>query len=92
MATQNFKRNLFKFAWRRGKKITLVCFLLLLKRERKNVTLAASFLCLETPRLPACYPLRRLPISTSFSFFSGDLSCSFIWKTILCFFILISFL
>ena len=56
MATQNFKRNLFKFVWRRGKKITLVCFLLLLKRERKNVTLAASFLW---------RPLAFLPVTLS---------------------------
>ena len=40
------------------KKITLVCFLLPLKREiKKCLTLAAYLLHLETPGLPACYPL-----------------------------------
>ena len=34
----------------------------------------------------------RLPISTSFSYFSGDLSCSFIWDIILFLLILVSFL
>ena len=34
----------------------------------------------------------RLPISTSFSCFSGVLSCPFIWDIILCIFILINFL
>ena len=34
----------------------------------------------------------RLPISTSFSCFSGVLSCPFIWDTTFCFFILIYFL
>ena len=60
MATQNFKRNLFLNLYRGGgkKNITLVCFLLLLKREIKNVTLAAYFLRLETPDFPACYPLK----------------------------------
>ena len=63
MATQNFKRNLLNL-YREGKKnLTLVvCFLLPLKREiKKNpLTLAAYFLCLETPRLPACYSLKVL--------------------------------
>ena len=37
----------------------VVCFLLPLKRERKKcLTLAAYFLHLETPVLPACYPLK----------------------------------
>ena len=36
METQSFKRNLFLNLYRKGeKKITLVCFLLPLKRERK---------------------------------------------------------
>jgi len=57
MATQYFKRNLFLNLYRKGgKNVTLVCFLLPLKRERKKcMTLAASFLHLETPGLPACY-------------------------------------
>ena len=39
MVTQNFKRNLFLNLYREGEKnLTLmVCFLLPLKRERKNV-------------------------------------------------------
>ena len=41
-----------------NKNLTLVGFLLPLKRENKNcLTLAAYFLCLETPGLPACNPL-----------------------------------
>ena len=43
------------------KNLKLVCFLLLLKREEKCLTLAAWFLHLETPGLPACYPLKILP-------------------------------
>ena len=39
MATQYFKINLFfRFVWRRGKNISLVCFLLLLKREIKKMS------------------------------------------------------
>ena len=38
------------------KTLTLVvCFLLLLKGEKKGLTLATYFLRLETPGLPACY-------------------------------------
>ena len=60
MATQNFKRNLFLNLYREEEKknLTLVCFLLPLKREiKKCLMLAAYFLPLETPGLPACYPL-----------------------------------
>ena len=59
MATQNFKRNLFLNLYRKEEKnLTLVCFLLLLKREIKMLkNVAAYFLCLETPALPACYTL-----------------------------------
>ena len=59
MATQNFKRNLLLNLYREGEKnVTLVSFLLPLKREiKKRVTLAAYSLSLETPGLPACYPL-----------------------------------
>ena len=53
MATQNFKRNLFKFVWRRGKKITLVCFLLLLKRERKKCDTCSLFPLFGDPS-PSC--------------------------------------
>ena len=60
MATQNFQRNLLLNLYQEGgKNVTLICFLRLLKRERKKrLTLAAYFLCLETPGLPACYPFR----------------------------------
>ena len=30
------------------------------ERERKSLTLAACFLCLETPGLPVCYPLKSI--------------------------------
>ena len=60
MTAQNFKRNLFLNSYREGEKtLTLVCFLLMLKRDKKCLTLAVYFLCLETPGLPACYPLNR---------------------------------
>ena len=59
MATQTFQRNLLNLYGEGGKNVTLVCFLWLLERERKKrLTLAAYSLCLETPSLPACYPLR----------------------------------
>ena len=58
MATQNFKRNLFLSLYGEGvKNVALVCFLLPLRREKKCLTLAAYFLHVETPDLPACYPL-----------------------------------
>ena len=39
MVKQNFKRNLFLNLYREvGKKITLVCFFLLLKREREKMS------------------------------------------------------
>ena len=57
--TEFSEKHPFKFVWRRGKNVTLVCFLPLLKRHRKkHLTLAAYSLCLETPSLPAYYPLR----------------------------------
>jgi len=38
MAAQNFKGNLFLNSYREGEKnLTLICFLLPLKRERRNV-------------------------------------------------------
>ena len=43
--------------------MSLVCFLLPLKREikkKKCLTLAAYILCFETPGLPACYPLKLI--------------------------------
>ena len=57
--TEFSEKHPFKFVSRRGKNVTLVCFLWLLERERKKrLTLAAYSFCLETPGLPACYPLR----------------------------------
>ena len=62
MATQNFKRNFFFNLYGEWEKtLTLVCFLLPLKRENKKcLTLAAYFLRLETPGFPARYPLITL--------------------------------
>ena len=60
IATHNFKRNLFLNSYiEREKNLTLICFLLPLKRERKKMSekIAAYFLCLVTPGLPACYLL-----------------------------------
>ena len=59
MATQNFQRNLLLHLYQDGEKKTAALFglLLRLKREKKRLTLAVYFLCLETPGLPACYPL-----------------------------------
>ena len=65
MATENFKRNLFLNLYREGEKnVTPVCFFLPLKRDikkKKSLTLAAYFLRLETPGLPAYYPLSLDP-------------------------------
>ena len=63
----------------RAKSLTLVvCFLLPLKGERK-LTLAAYFLRLETPDLPACYPVicfRRRLGDASFCLFLPHLALS----------------
>jgi len=53
MATQNFMRNLL-FLYREGKKSDTCC----LREREKILTLAAYFLPLEIPGLPACYPLK----------------------------------
>ena len=63
MATQYFKRNLFLNLYREGEKIyhqfvSSCCLRERLKKKKKSLTLATYFLCLETPGLPACYPLR----------------------------------
>ena len=72
MATQNFKGNHLLISYREGKKhLTLVvCFFLLLKREKKCLTLAAYFLRLGAPSLPACYPLKPVPEWSLFCTFS----------------------
>ena len=56
-AAKNFKRNLLLVLYREEKKyLTLVP--LPLKREiKKRLALAAYFLHLGAPSLPACYPL-----------------------------------
>ena len=57
MATQNFQRNLLLNLYPEGEKnVTLVCFLQLLKRERKKKSDTCSLLPLSGG-LPACYPL-----------------------------------
>ena len=56
MTTQNFKRDLLLNLYREGKNYPLFVSSCRL-RERKCLTLAGYFLCLETPGLPACYPL-----------------------------------
>ena len=51
---ENIEKNIEK------RKKSHTCFLLPLKRAiKKRLTLAACFLRLETPGLPACYPLKR---------------------------------
>ena len=66
MATQNFKRNLLLNLYREGEKNLTVCLLLILNREiKKCLTLAAYVLRLETPDLPACYPLSTILILMS---------------------------
>ena len=68
MTAQNFKRNLFLNSYREGEKtLTLVCFLLMLKRDKKCLTLAVYFLCLETPGLPACYPLKSFSVKSVYT-------------------------
>jgi len=64
-----------------GKKrenISLVCFLLLLKREIKMSDTCSLFL-LETPGLPACYPLREIPTVDSRGQ-AEDSSCSILYS------------
>ena len=58
MATQNFKGNLFLNLYREGEKLFNICLFppAAKERDKKCLTLAAYFLCLETPGLPACYP------------------------------------
>ena len=62
MATQNFKRNLLLNLYREGKKyISLVCFLLPLKREIKNTwPLQPISIIWRPPSVPVCYPLTRV--------------------------------
>ena len=63
------RRILYQLSYKGSQKSdNCSCFLLLLKRERKCLTFAAYFLHLETPSLPACYPL--IP-----PFLLGELCC-----------------
>ena len=56
MATQHFKRNLLLNLYREGK--TYRWFVSSCAKEREQcLALAAYFLRLETPGLPACFPL-----------------------------------
>ena len=68
MATQNFQRNLLLVLYREGEKslTRVACFLLPLKREiTKSLMLAAYFLHLEIPSLPACYPVNTTLMAES---------------------------
>ena len=58
MVTQNFLRNLLNL-YQDGEKKMQHSFVSsgLLRERKKRLTLAVYFLCLETPGLPACYPL-----------------------------------
>ena len=71
MATQHFKRNLLLNLYREEKKY-LVYFFLPLKRE-KFLALAACFFRLETPGLPACYPLFTVFLFHLFTMFAQQL-------------------
>ena len=59
MATQKFLRNLSNL-YQDGEKKMQHSFVSsgLLRERKKRLTLAVYFLCLETPGLPACYPLQ----------------------------------
>ena len=61
MATQYFKRNLLNL-YREGKNIASL-FPPGAQEREKCLTLAGYFLCLETPGLPACYPLMWFTIN-----------------------------
>ena len=73
MATQDFKRNLLLNLYREGK-ISLLCFLLPLKREKKCLTVAGYFLHLEIPGPPACYPLIMVESSVK-TWFTREGNC-----------------
>ena len=65
-ATQNFKRNLFLYLYREGEiNITLVCFLLPLKREIKMYDTCSLFPPFGHPwpscLLPSQYDLNQIP-------------------------------
>ena len=57
METLYFKRNLLLNLYREGKNIASL-FPPGAQEREKCLTLAGYFLCLETPGLSACYPLR----------------------------------
>ena len=62
MATQHFKRNRLLNLYREGKTYLWFASSCQFKRE-KCLALAASFLHLETPGLPACYPLIAITVN-----------------------------
>ena len=64
MATQYFKRNLLLNLYREGKNIASL-FPPGAQERQKCLTLAGYFLCLETPGLPAHYPLNRMSAEAS---------------------------
>ena len=58
--TEFWKKPLFNFAYNREKKSD-TCSLFppaTYERDEKSLTLAAYFLCLGSPSLPACYPIK----------------------------------
>ena len=64
MATQNFKRNLFlKICIEKGKNITLVCFLLPLKREIKMSDTCSLFPPFGDPWPSCLLPSQRHLVS-----------------------------
>ena len=75
MATQNFKGNIFLNLYTKEEKFNtclfppVTClFPPVTERGKKYLTLARYFLCLETPGLPACYPL----IVTFINYFKAE--------------------
>ena len=61
MATQHFKRNLLLNLYRGGEKKNKQQFVSSCLLKEIKVALRAYFLRLETPGLPACYPLTIFP-------------------------------
>ena len=62
MATEYFKRTLL-LNWYREEKNIASLFPPATEERERCLTLAACFLCLETPGLPACYSLSPWPHS-----------------------------
>ena len=63
----SFKRNLLFNLYGDGKKIWHLSFVSSCRlRERENIWHLQPISCLETPRLPACYPL-KMNVSVSYN-------------------------